>query len=264
MYRTTARRSVSERATPVVMPRKRPRLVAVVIAVAVFAAAAVGFVMGVAAAGDPGVRAMTTMWPFKQDPSAPDIRAWVEKYGQNARVMPDLPDVDAATPEQRAAATDLLTRTEAGTAAYADLAAAEKAGYQENAAIAAATRAVAAAQGKMAMLHVAKAHPSGAVLDPGAPDMLMYAYQGDAWKLVGVAYLADGAYPGPPPVPGGPITRWHYHPRMLMRHLMMHLFFVPGNDLAHAYAINMDDMDMDMGTGGPGMPGMPGMGSGGH
>ena len=53
--------------------------------------------------------------------------------------------------------------------------------------------------------------------------------------------MADGAYPGPPPVPGGPITRWHYH-RMGSRHLMMHLFFVPGNDLAHAYAMTMDDM----------------------
>jgi hypothetical protein len=117
----------------------------------------------------------------------------------------------------------------------------------------------------MAMMHVRNVHPSGgAVLDPSAPDMLMYDHQGDGtWKLVGVMYLADGAYPGAPPTPGGPITRWHYHPRMAMRHLGMHVFFVPGNDLAHAYAIDMDDMD-DMGTGGPGMPGMPGMGSGGH
>ena len=50
--------------------------------------------------------------------------------------------------------------------------------------------------GKMAMMHVRNVHPSGAVLDPSAPDMLMYALQGDgAWKLVGVMYLADGAYP---------------------------------------------------------------------
>ena len=131
MYRTAARRSVSERATPVVMLGRRLRLVAVVIAAAVFAAAAVGFMMGVAAAGDPGVRPMTKMWPIKQDPIASDQRAWVQKYGQDARQTPNLPDVDAATPEQRAAATDLLTRTEAGTAAYADLAAAEAAGYSK-------------------------------------------------------------------------------------------------------------------------------------
>ncbi len=34
--------------------------------------------------------------------------------------MPNLPDVAAATPEQRAAATDLLRRTEAGTAGVHD------------------------------------------------------------------------------------------------------------------------------------------------
>jgi hypothetical protein len=255
MYRTTARRSVSERATPVVMLGRRLRLVAVVIAAAVFAAAAVGFVMGVAAAGDPGVRPMTKMWPIKQDggPSAADHRAWVEKYGQQARQMPNLPDVDAATPEQRAAATDLLIRTQAGTAAYADPAAAEAAGYTligdlaragQDPGIANAMGAVAAAMPDMMnMMHVANVHRSGAVLDPSAPDQLMYTYQGDgAWKLTGVMYLADGAYPGAPPVPGGPITRWHYHPLMGAKHLMMHLFFVPGNDLAHAYAINMDDM----------------------
>ena len=246
MYRTAARRSVSERATPVVMLGRRLRLVAVVIAAAVFAAAAVGVVMGVAAAGDPGVRPMTKMWPIKQDggPSAADQRAWVREYGVNALTTPNLPDVDAATPEQRAAATDLLTRTEAGTAAYADPAAAEAAGYKQDPGIADFTEAFAAAMpGKMAMMHVRNVHPGGAVLDPSAPDMLMYALQGDgAWKLVGVMYLADGAYPGAPPTPGGPITRWHYHPRMAMRHLGMHVFFVPGNDLAHAYAIDMDDM----------------------
>ena len=233
MYRTTARRSVSERATPVVMLGRRLRLVAVVIATAVFAAVAVGGV-GVTAAADPG------------DDGAPplDHRAWVEKYGVAFHEVPNLPDVNAATPEQRAAATDLLTRTEAGSAAYADLAAAEAAGYKQDPGIAEITEAFAAAMpGKMAMMHVRNVHPSSAVLDPSAPDMLMYALQGDgAWKLVGVMYLADGAYPGAPPTPGGPITRWHYHPRMGSRPLMMHLFFVPDNDLAHANAMGTDSM----------------------
>ncbi len=109
---------------------RRLRIVAVVIGTAVFMAAAVGCMMGPAPTGDPGFRATTKMWPFKQDPPAPDMRAWVEKYGQNALQMPNLPDVGAATPEQRAAAKDLLVRTEAATAGYVDLAAAEKAGYQ--------------------------------------------------------------------------------------------------------------------------------------
>jgi hypothetical protein len=228
---------------------RRLRLVAAVIAAVVFAAAAVGFVMGAAAACDPGVRPLTKMSPFKQDGGSSaadpaDVRAWVLRYGQDARTMPNLPDVDAATPEQRAAATDLLTRTEAGTAAYADPAAAQAAGYDFNPVIANTFEALAGAMpGKMMMMHVPNVHRGSALLDPSAPDMLMYDYQSDgSWKLDGVMYLADGAYPGPPPVPGGPITRWHYHPRMAMKHLGMHLFFVPGNDLAHAYAVNMDDM----------------------
>lgn len=43
--------------------------------------------------------------------------------------MPDMPDVASATPEQRAAAEDLLARTEAGVSKYADPAAAKTAGY---------------------------------------------------------------------------------------------------------------------------------------
>jgi len=41
------------------------------------------------------------------------------------------------------------------------------------------------------------------------------------------------------PAPGGPITRWHYHDKSGGKGLMMHIFFVPGNDLAHAYATEM-------------------------
>ena len=177
----------------------------------------------------------------------------VEKYGVAFHEVPNLPDVNAATPEQRAAATDLLIRTEAATAAYDDPAAAEAAGYTfigdlaragQDPGIAGAMGALAAAMPDMMnMMHVKNNHPSGAVLDPSSPDQLMYTYQGDGtWKLSGVMYMADGAYPGPPPDPGGPITRWHYHPRLGSRHLMIHLFFVPDNDLAHAYAMGTDSM----------------------
>ncbi|BBX47920.1 hypothetical protein GCM10009641_10350 [Mycobacterium cookii] len=223
---------------------RRLRIVAVVIGTAVFLVASAGCMTTPAAPGSPGIRAKTKMWPFKRNPAGPDMRAWVEKYGQNALQMPNLPDVGAATPQQRAAATDLLVRTEAATAGWVDLAAAEKAGYRQNPAVTRLTEVYASmVPGKMTMMHVAKDHPGGAVLDPNAPDMLMYDYESDgAWKLVGVMFLADGAYPGPPPTPGGPITRWHYHPRMAMRHLGMHIFFGMGNDLAHAYAVNMDGM----------------------
>jgi hypothetical protein len=88
---------VSERATPVVMLGRWLRLVAVVIAAAVFAAAAVGVTMGVAAAGDPGVRAMTKMWPIKQDPIALDQRAWVQMYGGRE----EMPNLRTWTPPPR-------------------------------------------------------------------------------------------------------------------------------------------------------------------
>ncbi len=42
-----------------------------------------------------------------------------------------------------------------------------------------------------------------------------------------------------PPDPGGPITRWHYHDKSGGQALMMHNFFVPGNDLAHAYVADL-------------------------
>jgi hypothetical protein len=234
---------------------RRLRIVAVVIGTAVFMTAAVGCMMTAAPSRNPGIHPTTKMWPFKQDGGASpdDLRAWARKYGQDARQMPNLPDVNAATPEQRAAAIDLMRRTEAGTAAFANPDAAVAAGYTligdvvragQNPAIAKTMEALDGAMpGMMSMLHVANVHHSNAVLDPNAPDDLMYDYQADGtWKLSGVMYMADGAYPGPPPDPGGPITRWHYHSRMKGVHLMMHVFFVPDNDLAHAYAYSMDGM----------------------
>jgi hypothetical protein len=94
----------------------------------------------------------------------------------------------------------------------------------------------------MPMMHVGnKANKSdGKVLDPSAPETLMYGYEGDGhWMLMGVMYTAAESYPQAPPDPGGPITRWHYHNKSGGQGLMMHIFFVPGNDLAHAYAADL-------------------------
>lgn len=233
----------------------RLRIIAVVIGAIAFTATAVGCTTGANPSAEPRFHPATKMWPFKRDggASAEDLRAWAQKYGQDARTMPNMPDVNAATPEQRAAALDLLHRTEAGTAAFVDPDAASAAGYTligtvahagQNPAMAKAMEALNGSMpGMMSMLHVANVHKSNAVLNPNAPDDLMYAYQPDGtWKLSGVMYLADGAYPGPPPTPGGPITRWHYHPRLRGIQLMMHVFFVPGDNLAMAYAYNMDGM----------------------
>lgn len=184
----------------------------------------------------------------------PDRKAWAQKYGQAVSQMPDLPDVASATPQQQAAAADLLARIEAGTAAFADVAAAKAAGYDVDTALATAEnrqprlrqqmQAVDAGQPpkRMPMLHVvnkANLH-DGKVLDPSAPEALTYEYAGhNTWKLVGAAFTAAEAYPGAPPDPGGPITRWHYPDKGAAQVLTMQVFFVPGNDLAHAYALHL-------------------------
>lgn len=183
-------------------------------------------------------------------------QAWVRKYGVNRCTMPNLAPVSQASAVQRSAATTLLQQTEADTAKYANLATAKAAGFDLQASLTRAERrhpglakAIARvdsaglkAGGMGPMLHVgnkANSH-DGKLLDPNAPETLMYAYTGrGAWKLIGVMYTAKQAFPNLPPDPGGPITRWHYHPSGGGQSLMMHLFFVSGNDLARAYAATM-------------------------
>jgi hypothetical protein len=187
----------------------------------------------------------------------PGRKAWAQQYGHAISSMPNLPDAASASPEQQAAAADLLARSESATAAYSDVAAAKAAGFDLDAGIAHAEQmhphlaqliqAVDSGQTppRMPMVHVAnKANlRDGKVLDPSAPEVLMYEYEGhNAWKVVGVMFTANEIYPQTPPDPGGPIMRWHYHDNLLGQALMMHVFFVPDNDLAHAYALRMEGM----------------------
>lgn len=189
-------------------------------------------------------------------PVDPAKAAWSHTYGQDRATMPALAPADSASPQQQAAARDLLTRTEAATAPYRDLAAAKAAGYDLAASLARREKldprladrikqidaAGAPAGAKMPMLHVGNAalRGDGRVLDPSAPESLMYTYdKPGTWTLIGVMYVATESYPQAPPDPGGPITRWHYHDDAGARGLMMHVFFVPGNDLARAFALEM-------------------------
>ena len=176
--------------------------------------------------------------------------AWARQYGQSRAAMPNLPDVASSTPEQQGAASDLLTRTEAGTAAYTSTHAAESAGYDFAASLAQAkanpltARRISRVDSGVTPLRpvvlraVNKAARRDAkVLDPTAPQALIYTYQGhNAWKLVGATFRADEAYPGPPPDPGGPITRWRFGD-MNPASLTMDVYFVGAGDLAHAYAL---------------------------
>lgn len=186
----------------------------------------------------------------------PARQAWAHKYGVDRATMTNLADVASASPEQRAAAMDLLLRTEAATAQYNDLTTAKAAGFDLQAGLAQSEKkhpgeaarlqradmSQPTPDGRMPMLHVGNAanRKDGKVLDPNAPETLMYRYDGQGhWTLVGVMYTANESYPQAPPDPGGPITRWHYHDQSGGDRLMMHVFFVPGNDLAHAYAAEM-------------------------
>jgi len=190
---------------------------------------------------------------IKVDPAR---QAWAHTYGIDRATMANLADAASATPDQQAAATDLLLRTEKATAQYADLDTAKAAGYDLQASLvqnekkkpgkAKSLQRIDAGEqmpdGAMPMLHVGNEsnRRDGKVLDPSAPETLMYSYQGQGhWTLVGVMYTANESYPQAPPDPGGPITRWHYHDKSGGQKLMMHIFFVPGNDLSHAYAAEM-------------------------
>jgi len=186
----------------------------------------------------------------------PAKQAWAHKYGLDRSTMPNLAPVATASPHEQAAAKDLLAATKAATAQYADLDKAKAAGYDVQATLKGAqqkkpglTKAMqhidaagAPAMADMPMLHVGNkaTRSDGKVLDPSAPETLMYGYEGDGhWMLMGVMYTAAESYPQAPPDPAGPITRWHYHSKAGGQALMMHIFFVPADDLAHAYATDL-------------------------
>ncbi|GAC1644243.1 MAG: hypothetical protein NVS4B6_17190 [Mycobacterium sp.] len=239
----------------------RPGIVAMVIVGTLVGVAATA--IGLIALGDTGGQHPTAAQPpqqsdrngsgtaAKSNGDASARRAWARQHGQDRSAMPDLPPVDSATPQQQAASADLLTQTRSGTAAYSDTARAQAAGYDVQAALARAEQAAPRLAKRLARIDAG--HPDatppmlrvinnatthdGKVLDPNAPEMLLYAYQGhNSWKLVGAGYLANESYPQPPPDPGGPITRWHYDDRRPAI-LTMDVFFTAGTDLAHAYAI---------------------------
>jgi hypothetical protein len=161
----------------------------------------------------------------------------------------NLPDVNAATPAQRAAAQSLLDRSIAATRQYADADAAKAAGYRVD---------LAAAKPGVRFLHAGNRayRDDGRLVDPTHPESLIY-WRGPQGKLtlVGVLYVVPQGTATPDVA--GPITRWHTHQACLdpnsRRKLgtaqdghcpagqqlresgqMMHVWFT--GDLANAYA----------------------------
>ncbi|MDR3662708.1 MAG: hypothetical protein P4L86_20395 [Mycobacterium sp.] len=232
--------------------RGRIAVTAAVIAAIVAAVAAIVFALTTSGETRPTAATSGAVTPTpKLDKKAEQKarQAWAHQYGQDPATMANLPDVASATPAQRAAATDLLTRTEAATAGLSDVNAAKAAGFDIAAQLGASEQhndkvakriAEIDAQGAagpeltIAVLNKSNVKNAG-VLDPTAPQALLYRYEGKgAWKVIGARFLANKLCPQAPPVPGGPITRWVFDKG---NNLSLRMYFVPGNDLTQAYAL---------------------------
>jgi hypothetical protein len=107
---------------------------------------------------------------------------------------------EAPTAEQKAAADKLAADTRAATAKYADVRAALAAGYRMS------------LQKSGASVHMERKanQKDGKILDPNAPEQLVYAIEDGKATLLGVVYqMPTAGVPGP--AIGGPLTSWHSH-----------------------------------------------------
>lgn len=176
---------------------------------------------------------------------------------------PNLPDTSSATPEQTAAARQLLANTITATTAYRDITAAKAAGFDVQAAWERRTAVLkrlgrTPGTDRVALVHVPNRENrrDGRVLDATKPETLMYAHTSEgAFVLVGVMFTAERK---PPPSSYQPYLRWHTHTFCRGGGLarlkpvdgscpagtepaetgaMTHLWFVEESDLVYAYAM---------------------------
>jgi hypothetical protein len=119
---------------------------------------------------------------------------------------PNIPEVAAATDEERARAEALWKASAASAEQWRDPDAAAAAGFRFR------DKDDAGPERRVRFLHVPNPawRADGQVLDPARPETLIYWNgPGDRLTLVGVMYTAARGAPGP--AVGGPITRWHDH-----------------------------------------------------
>jgi hypothetical protein len=119
---------------------------------------------------------------------------------------PDVPEVAAATDDQRAKAEALWKASVATAEQWRDPDAATAAGFRFK------DKDEAGPERRVRFLHVPNPawRADGRVLDPARPETLIYWNgPGDRLTLVGVMYTAARGASGP--AVGGPITRWHDH-----------------------------------------------------
>jgi hypothetical protein len=106
----------------------------------------------------------------------------------------------APTAAQAKAAVDLAARTKSATLRYRDIAVAEADGY----------RLTGPHEGLQVHLDQRDHQHDGRILDPQAPEQLVYAIRGGRSVLLGVVYQMPVAGTRGPAV-GGSSTRWHAH-----------------------------------------------------
>jgi hypothetical protein len=119
---------------------------------------------------------------------------------------PNLPDLAAATDDERARAEALWKASAANAERWRDPAAATAAGFRFR------DGNEAGPGRRVRFLHVPNPafRTDGGILDPTRPETLVYwDGPGDRLTLVGVMYTAARGAEGP--AVGGPITRWHHH-----------------------------------------------------
>jgi hypothetical protein len=161
---------------------------------------------GVLAAGAGGHQDHDPAAAHAGDPAAAGRTGGTDGAGMAEHAHgPDLPDVAAATADERARAEALRKASAAGAERWRDPEAAEAAGFR--------FRDDRAGPGRrVRFLHVPNPawRLDGRVLDPARPETLVYwTGPGDGLMLVGVMYTAGRGASGP--AVGGPITRWHDH-----------------------------------------------------
>jgi hypothetical protein len=119
---------------------------------------------------------------------------------------PNIPEVAAATDDERAKAEALWRASVANGEQWRDPDAAAAAGFRFK------DKDGAGPERRVRFLHVPNPawRADGRVLDPARPETLIYWNgPGDQLRLVGVMYTAARGASGP--AVGGPITRWHDH-----------------------------------------------------
>jgi hypothetical protein len=119
--------------------------------------------------------------------------------------MAEPPCTATPTPAQVTAAVDLVDRTVAGTAPYRSLDAARAAGY---APVTLPGQPVVHYVSRRAYLATTSVDD---VLDPTAPQSLVYANTSHGPALVAAMFIMPAAAHAAPPMPGGCLTQWHVH-----------------------------------------------------